>query len=71
MADLDFQCFAPPNNVPEGGACDQAAGPYCQHGLTCLAGTSCKRFCCTNADCGVGTCQFFGTYGALNVNICM
>ncbi len=52
-------CFPPPNDVPLGGACSSANGPWCAPGHYC-AGTegagTCKKFCCGASDCGAGTC---------------
>jgi hypothetical protein len=38
--------------------CDPVNSPYCDVGLHCFAGShTCARFCCTDADCGSGTCE--------------
>jgi hypothetical protein len=57
-----YVCFPAPNDVVCGGTCDNGAGPYCEAGYTCAGGggTTCARYCCTDADCGAsapaGTC---------------
>lgn len=72
--DLDrndtFSCFPPPNDVAEGGACNQDGGPFCEPGLTCLNGGTCARFCCGDADCGGKTCTFLQTFGNVDVSLC-
>ena len=35
--------------------CDSDAGEFCRGGLACV-GNTCMRFCCTDADCGTGSC---------------
>jgi hypothetical protein len=51
-----FDCFAPPNDAPKCGVCDNMNGPFCKGGLSCLASGVCTRFCCDDGDCGNGTC---------------
>jgi hypothetical protein len=64
-----FECFPPPNDVPTGGTCDNAAGPYCQHGNFCDTGV-CRRYCCTSTDCATGTCEMAATAGGIVVQVC-
>ena len=68
-----FGCYAGPNSVKEGGECDDEEG--CQGGLGCDTEDDdddgvCKRFCCTNADCGSKRCviidKSFGSLGFCN-----
>jgi len=57
-----FVCFDPPNDVQPGGSCENANGPWCIPQYHCDQGGdagsgTCKKYCCTNADCtGGGTC---------------
>jgi hypothetical protein len=68
-----FGCYAGPNSVKEGGECDDEEG--CQGGLGCDTDDDdrdgiCKRYCCSNADCGskkcVGLDKGFGSLGFCN-----
>ena len=52
-----FMCYAPPNTATACQACGTAAGTYCAGGDTCLSSMVCAHYCCTNADCGNGTCM--------------
>jgi len=54
-ADNAFVCFAEGNVGGLCEPCDSDAGEFCQGGLACV-GTTCMRYCCTDADCGTGTC---------------
>ena len=65
-----FGCYRGPNEVKEGGECDDEEG--CQGGLGCDTDDDdsegvCKRYCCTNADCGAKKCvvirKSFGSLG--------
>jgi hypothetical protein len=65
-----FVCYAGPNSVKEGGECNDDEG--CQAGLGCDMDDDdddgvCKRFCCTNAECGPKRCvvidKAFGSLG--------
>jgi hypothetical protein len=69
-----FGCYEGPNSVKEGGECDDEDG--CQGGLGCDTDDDdgpdgvCKRYCCTNADCGSKKCviiaKSFGSLGFCN-----
>jgi hypothetical protein len=65
-----FHCFPPPNDVPVGGSCDTANGPFCAHGSACVGGT-CRAFCCSTEDCATGTCQQFGSGASFALMACM
>jgi hypothetical protein len=58
LSDNGFTCFGPPNETPCGGSCDNSTGPFCLPGHVCLGSgmTKCARYCCTDADCGSGSC---------------
>jgi hypothetical protein len=56
-----FDCFEPPNNVPIGGSCDAANGPWCVPGAFCNEYV-CAKYCCTNTDCSGGTCTDIGYF---------
>ena len=61
-------CFPPPNDVPLGGACNNAEGPFCTGTLHCNAQTAkCEKFCCSKSDCTGGlTCvQIDPNFGAV------
>lgn len=51
-----FQCYADGNTHALCEGCGDGAsdGLYCQPGMTCVA--QCARYCCDDADCGMGTC---------------
>jgi hypothetical protein len=75
-----FQCFPPPNEVALCETCTPGAGKYCAPGMTCLFPVNrCARYCCTDADCGTGTCwhdatRIFGAPLALaedDVGVCV
>jgi hypothetical protein len=54
----EFVCL-PPYGTPAQlcETCDNIFGPYCGPGLRCHEGShKCARYCCTDADCGSGTC---------------
>jgi hypothetical protein len=51
-----FACFPPPNDAVVCGACDNQAGPFCGAGMSCF-NAKCTHYCCTDADCGTGTCN--------------
>jgi len=68
-----FVCFDPPNTAAEGAPCNVTSGPYCMNGLTCVNnGTSdlCAAYCCSETDCGGGTCQSLGMTGTIEVKVC-
>ncbi|NUP10177.1 MAG: hypothetical protein HOW73_29355 [Polyangiaceae bacterium] len=52
-----YVCFGPPNDTPICDACDNANGPWCENGHTCLSDGSCAKYCCDDADCGSGKCD--------------
>jgi hypothetical protein len=68
-----FTCYFPPNDAKLCDACDptEASPPYCTGGTTCYptnaSGTTgqCAKYCCSDADCGSGTCMTTGSMGAL------
>jgi hypothetical protein len=68
-----FDCYAGPNDATVCQACDLMAvmAPFCAGGTTCFAVTpgaamgACAKYCCTDADCGSGTCQTMGPTGPL------
>ena len=65
-----FQCFASdPSDAPICQMCDEAAGPFCGAGMTCLGDGSCARYCCDDADCGSGKCDKSSEPG--NVGVCV
>lgn len=54
-----FVCL-PPFGTPAAicEACNNLNGPYCGGGLHCFAeSNTCARYCCSDADCGVGRCE--------------
>jgi hypothetical protein len=59
-----FQCYPPPNTGAVCGTCDGTT-TFCVGGATCYMPTgattgTCAHYCCTNADCGPGTCTTGG-----------
>jgi hypothetical protein len=75
-----FACYRPPNNVPVGGVCNSAEGPWCVRGASCVAvdktGSTfiCATFCCSDTECvGSATCQVTGRYGpaASDLGVCL
>jgi hypothetical protein len=71
-----FTCYPPPNEVEEGGECNDKEGPSCAAGMSCdTPGESnpdgvCRKLCCTGADCGraqgkrcVPVDKEYGTFG--------
>jgi hypothetical protein len=62
MALIGFVCYPPPNTATVCQTCDNSSanGPFCGPGTTCLnssaTATVCAHYCCTDADCGSGTC---------------
>jgi hypothetical protein len=60
MSTEGFNCF-PAGTADTCEACDVENGPYCASGGVCVD-NACARYCCTDADCGCGTCvqQQFG-----------
>ena len=51
-----FQCYPAPNDQKICEACNGGDGPWCSGSMTCGAGDKCARYCCSDADCGTGTC---------------
>jgi hypothetical protein len=59
-----FFCFPPPNDVGLCETCNEASGAFCGNTLTCVDETggfsggagACARYCCTDEDCGAGSC---------------
>jgi hypothetical protein len=64
-----FECHEPPNTAPEGGYCNPAQSSFCVNGLTCVD-QICEAYCCTNEDCGGGTCVPSSTVGNVHVKVC-
>lgn len=62
-------CYGGSNTVPLGGACSNAAsGPFCQPTLHCSGSPgTCKKFCCSSAQCNGGTCTPLSTTGTLGM----
>jgi len=55
-------------DVPVGGACDNAEGPFCASGA-CIR-NECRQFCDVNSDCDNGTdCRSYQS-GNMRVNVC-
>jgi hypothetical protein len=60
-----FECYPPPNTALVCATCDGST-TFCAGGTTCYEPTSgattgtCAHYCCTNADCGAGTCTTGG-----------
>lgn len=60
MPPFNFTCYPPPFGAGLCEACEPGSvnGPFCDPTLTCVRATkTCARFCCTDADCGSGTCE--------------
>ncbi|MCK6532427.1 MAG: hypothetical protein L6Q84_05585 [Polyangiaceae bacterium] len=64
----EFVCWGGSNPQAECAACDYGwpkGGTFCAGGLTCVDATgqptqgagTCRRYCCTDADCGGAACQ--------------
>lgn len=69
-----LKCWPDGNTEPAGATCDTKAGKYCVPTYTCDgASTSnpigtCKKYCCSSADCGGASCKAFDSYlGTLGV----
>ena len=71
--DQAYTCFDPPNTQALCETCDPGSGPYCENGLHCFddgSGTGkCMKFCCSNDDCGGGTCDTT-QYGDPAIGLC-
>jgi hypothetical protein len=74
LGETGYQCYGPPNDVACGGACDGSSGPFCLPGFTCLGGggSSCARYCCTDADCGgaTGSCTDLTALAGYTLKVC-
>lgn len=68
-----FRCYdVAPDDAPLCGPCDNLDGPHCQVGMTCDSDGSdgsCYRYCCTDADCGGGTCIAY-SFAPIGVGVC-
>ncbi|HZF55530.1 MAG TPA: hypothetical protein VE093_43250 [Polyangiaceae bacterium] len=53
-----FYCRSASSPVPRGEDCDNS--PACEHGTTCFFGR-CTAFCCSDSDCGFGSCKYQAT----------
>lgn len=52
-----FTCYPKTDTAGElCAACDISKGSFCAAGMRCFKG-KCARYCCTDADCGSGTCE--------------
>jgi hypothetical protein len=59
-----FFCFPPPANASLCMACNTDSGPFCENTTTCVdalgaparGNGACARYCCSDDDCGPGTC---------------
>jgi hypothetical protein len=69
-----FMCYPPPNEVGEGGECNDKEGPSCAPGMSCDTPTEsspdgiCRKLCCSAADCArtrrcVPVDPQYGTFG--------
>lgn len=68
-----LECWKENNTEPRGATCAGTSTKYCIPTYTCDGSVDgsvgvCHKFCCSNADCGGGTCKPFdpnlGTLGA-------
>lgn len=68
-----LECWKENNTEPRGASCAGTSTKYCVPTYTCSGSVDgsagvCKRFCCSDADCGGGACKAFdenlGTLGA-------
>lgn len=59
---FNFACFASGNVNGACEPCGASADDFCLPGLTCVDGI-CTKYCCSDADCGSGTCAT-GVFGA-------
>jgi hypothetical protein len=68
-----FVCFPPPNDAVMCAACSNANGPFCAPGFRCNEDTNggqCSHYCCTDGDCGTGTCDMTGNFPS-GVGVCL
>jgi len=54
-----YECYAPPNDNNLCQPCGDTDG-FCKGGQTCGNSATCAKYCCTNNDCGNGTCDKSG-----------
>jgi hypothetical protein len=69
-----FACFPPPNDAAMCAACSNANGPFCAPGFHCnedANGGKCAHYCCTDGDCGTGTCDMTSLMLPNGVGICL
>lgn len=69
-----YVCFPPPNDAAMCADCSNSAGPFCAPGFHCnedMNGGKCTHYCCTNADCGTGTCDMTTVMLPNGVGICV
>jgi hypothetical protein len=65
-----FTCYDPPNDGLLCEECDQET-IFCAGTMTCNTDEGlCTKYCCTDADCGTGTCQSLGIPGAPGLGLC-
>jgi hypothetical protein len=65
-----YTCYPAPNDSLICEQCDQANGPWCENGHTCLADGGCAKYCCGDSDCGTGVCSFAENY-PLGIGVCV
>ncbi|MCA9592408.1 MAG: hypothetical protein KC776_03830 [Myxococcales bacterium] len=51
-----LECFPDGNTAQPGASCDPNNGLYCIGGYTCGQSNTCEKWCCSDSDCGGGTC---------------
>ncbi|XYH92794.1 hypothetical protein ACMHYB_33615 [Sorangium sp. So ce1128] len=68
--DGQLSCFPPPNDVPIGGSCSIANGPYCVPGSRCGPDDRCQKWCCSDADCGGTSCVTVATDDNVTIRLC-
>lgn len=61
-----FECYPAPNDKLLCEACGTDEG-FCAGGMTCVG--KCAAYCCSDADCGTGTCTK-GGFANPNVGFC-
>jgi len=67
---IGFVCYDPPNDGLLCQECDQDT-IYCAGTMTCDTEAGlCVKYCCSNADCGTGTCVPFGIPEAPELGQC-
>jgi hypothetical protein len=71
LSNVGFHCF--PADPAAAGQCETCdiSGAGCQPGLHCFEDSlACARYCCDDADCGVGRCDIEDLTG-FTVGICV